>query len=252
MLAGDGERHLGQRRARRGDSGLAEEGEGEGLARLRGVERPALELHGVQAVELRMIGAVQIDEEGTLQAPGGGHVGGVPRVAEADALERLALRRDGPARPGELDAEEVPLARSLTRLPRPRGRRGASRAAGRGRGLHGLVLVRRDLDMQRHDPGQTEEVRVGGLPLGVPVIRGPDSGDTVPARTIAEQINADRCGEGSSTHGVTSRGDDRRADEGPSSLGQRSHPAAAEAPTSTRCEPRMSEARRSCFFVAVP
>ena len=68
MLAGDGERHLGQRRARRGDSGLAEEGEGEGLARLRGVERPALELHGVQAVELRMIGAVQIDEEGTLQA----------------------------------------------------------------------------------------------------------------------------------------------------------------------------------------
>ena len=44
MLAGDGERHLGQRRARRGHAGLAEEGEGECLARLRGVERPALEL----------------------------------------------------------------------------------------------------------------------------------------------------------------------------------------------------------------
>ena len=173
VLAGDGERHLGQGRARRGDSGLAEEGEGEGLARLRGVERPALELHGVQAVELRVIGAVQIDDEGTLQAPGGRHVGGIPRVADADAPERLALRRDGPARPGELDAEEVPLARSPTGLLRPRGRRRASRAAGRGRGLHGLVLVRRDLDLQRHDPGQTEEVRAGGLPPGVPVIRGP-------------------------------------------------------------------------------
>ena len=45
VFAGDGERHLGQGRARRGHARLAEEGEGERLARLRRVERTALELH---------------------------------------------------------------------------------------------------------------------------------------------------------------------------------------------------------------
>ncbi len=47
MFAGNGERHLGQHRAWRGDAGLAEEGEGERLARLRRVERPALKQDGV-------------------------------------------------------------------------------------------------------------------------------------------------------------------------------------------------------------
>ena len=75
----------------RGHAGLAEEGEGERLACLGGVERPALKLHRVQPVEIRVIGAVQIDQEGTLQAPGRRHVGGVPRVAEADALVTSCL-----------------------------------------------------------------------------------------------------------------------------------------------------------------
>ena len=79
----------------------------------------------MHAVELRTIGAIQIDEEGTLQATGGGQVGGVPRVAQADTLECPALCGDGPERPGELDAKEVALALPLTGLLPPRARRGA-------------------------------------------------------------------------------------------------------------------------------
>ncbi len=83
--------------------------------------------------------------------------------------------------------------RSLSRspgLPGPRGRRGASRAAGRCRGLHCLVLVRRDLDFERHDPGQTEKARGRRLLLAAPSSGAADSGDIVPARRIAEQIKA--------------------------------------------------------------
>ena len=140
-----------------------------------------------------------------LQAAGGCHVRGVSRVADADALVRLPLRRHGPACPGELDAEEVPLALPVARLFRPRCRRRASESR-RGRGLHGLVFFRRDLDVEAHDPGQTEEVRAGRLPLRIAVIRGARSGIVGPARRIAEQVNV-VAGEGSSTHGVTSRGE---------------------------------------------
>ena len=57
------------------------------------------------------------------------------------------------------------------------------------------------------------------FPLASPSSGAPDSGN---GRAGEEDRGADqgrRCGEGSSMHGVTSRGDDRRADEGPSSLG---------------------------------
>ncbi len=145
--------------------------------------------------------------------------------------------------------------RSLSRSPGffGRGAGGGPPNAGGSRGLHGLVLFRRDLDMERHDLGQTEEARAGGLPLGVAVIRGSRQRQH---RASEEDRGADQgrgCGEGSSTHCVTSRGDDRRADEGPSSLVHRSHPAAEDAPISKRCDPRMRVARQSCgFFVTVP
>ncbi len=66
----------------------------------------------------------------------------------------------------------------------------------------------------RHDPRQTEEARAGGLTPGIPVIRGPRQRQH---RASEEDRGADqgrRYGEGSSTHGVTSRSDERGADDG--------------------------------------
>ena len=156
--AGDGERHLGERRAGRRHARLAEEGEGQDLAGLRRVERTALEMDRAEPVEIGMVGAVEIDLEGSLQAAGRRHVRGVAGVTKADALVRLALGRQRPARPGELDPEEVPLARPGTRLFRPRAVRRPSEAAGRGRRLHGLIFFGRDLDMDAHDLVQAKKI----------------------------------------------------------------------------------------------
>ncbi len=189
VTARDGERHLGQGRAGGRHARLAEEGEGERLASLRGVERAALQPDRMEPVEILVVGAFQIDQERALQAPRRRHVGGVPRIAEAHALVSPALRGHGPARPGELDPEEVPLALPLPRALRPRGRRGASEG-GRGRGLHGLVFVRRDLDVEVHDPGQAEEVRAGRLPFASPSSALAETSTAGPARKIAEQVSA--------------------------------------------------------------
>ena len=156
-----------------------------------------------------VIGAVQIDDEGTLQAAGGGHVGGVPRVAEADALKRLALRRDGPARPGELDAEEIPLARALTRLLRPRGRRRClRRRPGPGAAWPGILPPRSRYGGSRPSVRPKRSVSAA-FPFASPSSAAPASCTTGPARRIAEQTQGGRYGEGSSMHGVTSRGEGR-------------------------------------------
>ena len=206
VFARDGERHLGQSRARRGNAGLAEKGEGERLPRLRRVECTALELDRAKPVEISMIGRVQLDHERTLQAPGRRHVGGVPRVAEADALVRLPLDRDVPARPAELDAEEVPFACPLPGLPRTTGRRWSARSRRPGQGAAWPRYSSAGISMWSF----TTLVRPKRSAPAAFLFASPSSAarrvrHRGPARKGSGAAQRGCHGEGSSTHGVTSR-----------------------------------------------
>ena len=93
VLAGHGERDLGERGARRGHAGGAEDGRTP-APRVPSTGRAAWRAAGraVSPWKLLVAELVERDLQRPLQAAGGDEVGDVAGVADADLLERLAVR----------------------------------------------------------------------------------------------------------------------------------------------------------------
>src|SRR5262249_40566294 len=114
-------------------------------------------------------------------------------------------------RPGELGAEEVPLA--VAPVPggpgRGTGRRGAGEAKAAGGGVHGLVLPGRDFEVDGPHPGGPEEGLAARLLAAFGRRRSPETGEEE-GQEEGDAGRRGRPGEESSAHRNTSRSRVRR------------------------------------------
>src|SRR5205085_842691 len=127
----------------------AEQGVGQTFAAARGIQRTGVEVDCLLPVEVEFVESADFDGERSLEVAGGGKVGGVPGVADADLLERGAIGAEVGLRPGEVETEEVAFAGSAVAL-RILGRLcGAAEAALAAAGLHRLVFLGGDVEVNR-------------------------------------------------------------------------------------------------------
>src|SRR5262249_39832471 len=100
------ERDLGEGGARRGHTGRAEDGVGQGLSSLGRVHRTGVEVQFLLVVEAQgVVEVVQLHLEVALQPARRCHVAGIALVAQADVLDRLALTGEFGMDNGVLHAE---------------------------------------------------------------------------------------------------------------------------------------------------